>query len=88
MHQIQEVYADFQVVNDDLFTLGVPSVLGLTKPITKWTISDQQSFNRLTEALYSLVMATRANAPMIRYQKSSDVCFRLAEKITSKLKED
>jgi vacuolar protein sorting-associated protein 45 len=33
-------------------------------------------------------MATRANAPFIRYQKSSDVCFRLAEKVNSKLRED
>jgi hypothetical protein len=32
--QIQEVFADFQVVNEDLFSLGIPSVLGLTKPIT------------------------------------------------------
>lgn len=38
--QVQEVFADFQVVNDDLFTLGVPSVIGLTKPITKWSVSD------------------------------------------------
>lgn len=33
-------------------------------------------------------MATRANAPIIRFQKSSDVCFRLAEKVASKLKDD
>ncbi len=32
--QIQEVFADFQVVNEDLFSLGIPAVLGLTKPIT------------------------------------------------------
>lgn len=36
--QVQEVFADFQAVNDDLFTLGIPSVIGLTRPITKWTV--------------------------------------------------
>jgi vacuolar protein sorting-associated protein 45 len=30
-------------------------------------------------------MATRANAPVIRYQRSSDLCFRLAEKFRDKL---
>jgi hypothetical protein len=33
-------------------------------------------------------MATRANAPIIRYQKSSDICYRLADKLSGKLKED
>jgi vacuolar protein sorting-associated protein 45 len=88
VNQIQEVYADFQVINDDLFSLGVPSVLGLTKPITKWGINDQQAFNRLTEALLSLICATRANAPLIRFHKSSDLCYRLADKLASKLHED
>lgn len=39
--QVQEVFADFQAVNDDLFTLGIPSVIGLTRPITKWSVQDQ-----------------------------------------------
>lgn len=86
--QVQEVFADFQVINDDLFSLGVPSVIGLTRPITMWSVSDQQCFNRLTESIYSLVMASRANQPVLRYQKSSDICYRLAEKVTAKLGAD
>lgn len=81
------MYADFSVINDDLFTLNIPSVIGLTAPITKWTVADQQIFNRVTEALYAIVMATRSN-PLIRYQKSSDLCYRFADKLQSKLNDD
>ena len=88
VNQLQEVFADFQVLNNDLFSLGIPSVLSLTKDYGKWYVPEQQLFNRMTEALYAVVMATRANAPIIRYQKSSDVCFRVAEKLNSKLRED
>lgn len=28
--QVQEVYADFSVINEDLFCLNVPSLIGLT----------------------------------------------------------
>ena len=45
-------------------------------------------FNRVVEGIYSLVMATRANAPVIRYLKTSDVCFRVADRVSAKLKED
>jgi vacuolar protein sorting-associated protein 45 len=62
--------------------------MSLTKDFGKWYVPEQQLFNRMTEALYAVVMATRANAPVIRYQKSSDVCFRVAEKLNSKLRED
>jgi len=82
------VYADFQAINQDLFSLGIPSVMSLTKDYAKWYVPEQQLFNRMTEALYAVVMATRANAPVIRYQKSSDVCFRVAEKLNTKLRED
>jgi len=33
-------------------------------------------------------MATRANQPVLRYQKSSDICYRIAEKVNSKLASD
>jgi vacuolar protein sorting-associated protein 45 len=42
----------------------------------------------MTEALYSIVMSTRANAPVIRYLKSSDLCYRIADKLNSKLRDD
>ena len=56
--------------------------------MAKWTQQDLQAFNRVVDGVYSLVMATRANAPVIRYLKSSDVCFRVADRVSAKLKED
>ena len=41
----------------------------------------------MLDALFSVVMATRAN-PLIRYQRNSDVCYRFAEKLQAKLNEE
>jgi len=40
VNQVQEVYADFSVINHDLYNLNIPSVMGLTNPMMSWTISD------------------------------------------------
>jgi hypothetical protein len=38
--QVQEVFADFQALNNDVFSLGMPSVIGLTKEINKWNVPE------------------------------------------------
>ena len=81
------MYADFIAVNNDLFNLNIPSVIGLTKPMPKWSVLDQQIFNRITDGVFSALMATRS-FPLIRYQKSSDVCFRFAEKLQQKINDE
>eukprot|EP00347_Sterkiella_histriomuscorum_P013072 403366130 len=87
VNQIQEVYADFSVINEDLFNLNIPSVIGLTAPVSKWTIQDQQHFNRMIDAIYSVALATRSY-PQIRFQKRSEICFKLADKLQEKLNEE
>jgi hypothetical protein len=56
--------------------------------MAKWSPIDIAGFNRVVEGVYSLIMSTRANAPVIRYIKTSDVCFRVADRVSAKLKED
>ncbi len=38
--QVQEVFADFSTINDDLFTLNIPSIIPLTKPVQRWSVPD------------------------------------------------
>jgi len=78
---VQEVYADFCALNKEIFTLNMPSVISLEKPKEKWSPVETVLMNRMIEGLISVMLSTRKN-PVIRYQRSSDVCKRLAESLT------
>lgn len=39
------------------------------------------------DSLYSSVLATRSN-PIIRFQRRSEICFKLADKLQEKLNDD
>lgn len=78
---VQEFYADFCVLNKELFTLDQPSVISLEKSRDRWTAIEITLFNRMLEGLLAVMLATRRH-PVIRYQRSSDVCNRLARELT------
>eukprot|EP01022_Parablepharisma_sp_SALTPOND_P020387 TRINITY_DN370_c3_g1_i1.p1 TRINITY_DN370_c3_g1~~TRINITY_DN370_c3_g1_i1.p1 ORF type:complete len:880 (+),score=79.34 TRINITY_DN370_c3_g1_i1:3525-6164(+) len=78
---VQEVYADFCVLNKELFTLGMDSAISLEKSKERWTAVENVLLNRMTEGLLATLLATRKN-PVIRYQRTSDVCKMLAKSLT------
>jgi hypothetical protein len=68
---VQEVFADFQTINDDLFSLDVGSILSLSlSSPAQWTLSDQSTANRVVDGLFGALMATRSN-PSIRFDAAS-----------------
>jgi len=83
--QVQEVFADFYPVNQDLFTLNIPLTVGImTQQFLKWNIYEQQMGNRITDALMSILLATRSKT-VVRYQKSSDICYRFSASLTTRM---
>lgn len=72
--QVQELFADFQVINSDLFTLDLQNSLNLGGS----SISQQTQFNRVVEGIFGVCMATRAH-PLIRYEQKSPICSRIAD---------
>lgn len=78
---VQEFYADFCVLNKELFTFNIPSAISLERPRDRWTAVEVSIFNRIIEGLLSVLLATRKN-PIIRYQRSSELCNRLARELT------
>ena len=47
--QVQEVYGDFYTINDDLFSLQVPSVMSLQKPAIHWSEIDKSIVSRILD---------------------------------------
>ena len=78
---VQEVYADFCALNKELFTLNMASVISLQKPKEKWTAVETVLLNRMIEGILAVLLSTR-KSPVIRYQRSSEVCNRLAHALT------
>lgn len=85
--QVVEVFADFCPINHDLFSLNLPSVIGLTKAQERWTRTEESAMRRMTQGLFASLLAFR-KFPVIRYQKTSDVCKVLAERVHSLLRKD
>ena len=85
VNQVQEVYADFQTINEDLFSLDVGSTLSLSmhQP-NMWSVEDQQACSRIVDGLFGVLMATRSN-PVLRYEGSSPLCRYIAERTQEKL---
>ena len=81
VNQVQEVFADFKTINEDLFSLDVGSTLSLSlhQP-NMWTLDDQANASRIVDGLFGVLMATRSN-PVIRYEGSSPLCRYVAERL-------
>ncbi|OMJ69739.1 hypothetical protein SteCoe_32464 [Stentor coeruleus] len=84
---VVEVFADIYPINHDLFSLNLPSVIGLTKPRQRWTRIDDGCFDRMVDGVFASLLALR-KFPVIRYQRSSEVCTLLAERLHAKLRVD
>ena len=76
--QVQEFYADFLPINPDLFSLNCRNTLKMTPALYKRNIM----------GLQSMLLASKRQPGMIRYQKSSRVARQLAQDITENIASD
>lgn len=77
VQQVQEMYGDYLAVNPELFSLNVPSVVGL-----RGTNFDQPLFDRVYQGLVALLLSLKLR-PTIRYQANSDLTEQIAQKVAS-----
>ena len=76
--QVQEFYADFLPINPDLLSLNCRNTLKMTSAL----------YARNVMGLQSMLLASKRQPSMIRYQKSSRVAKQLAQDITDNIKSD
>lgn len=86
VHKVQETFADYLVVNADLFTLNLKSpanrIFGST-PDT-W---DAESLNRTVDGLLGLLLSLKQK-PLIRYDRNSSMCKKLATELTYTIQQE
>lgn len=89
MNQVQETFADFQAINDDLFSLEIASGTAHLSGATpqSWTVSDSKVVNRIVDGLFGVLMATRTS-PLIRFDNNSSLCATIAESLQNKMDHD
>ncbi|KAF8819828.1 Sec1 family protein [Cardiosporidium cionae] len=87
VNEVHEFFADCFVFNYNLFSLNIPSVVGLLQEPSLWRAYEASIFKRMLEGVFAALCAVRAR-PLIRYQKSSSVCSKLARQLQMKLNEE
>jgi len=88
VRQVQEVFLDYYPINRRLFHLNMNLTLSMSsKPIQRWNALDRQNMNRMVDGLSAIILSTR-KYPTIRYQKSSEVTYRLAEELISNMQNE
>jgi len=63
---LQEVYLDYYAVGRNIFSLKIPSTIGLIKRRDNWDDTDKKAINRISEGLISVIMSLRI-LPQIKY---------------------
>ena len=58
---------DFYCIQEDLFTLNIPSTLPMTKVSQTWGPKEKAMLERVGDGLLSVLFSLR-RIPMIRYQ--------------------
>ena len=81
------MYADVYAINVDLFSLNIPSTVSLTAQQSLWTSYEESILTRIVDGLFSASLAMRMH-PMVRYSRSSPLCYKVAQMIQSKIDEE
>lgn len=77
--QVQEYYADFMVVNEDLFHLGVDDSLVLSSSMR--TLESGRIFERNVNGVLAVLLSLKKIPSQVRYQAQSDLARRMASDI-------
>ncbi|CAM9134583.1 unnamed protein product [Discosporangium mesarthrocarpum] len=86
IRQVQEYYAEFCAVNEDLFSVNCPNTLQLSLPRPPG--SSKELFARNKQALLAVLLAIKRRPSQIRYAASSPSARQLAMEISKSMKED
>lgn len=85
--QIKEIYCDYNAITHSLWSLNLPKLNGCYKPFSLWDSDDRNIFQRCIDGIFSMLLANKRR-PLIRYQKSSNLCQKLATEVSNKIEEE
>jgi len=77
--EVQEYFADYFAVNSDLFTLNLDGAMSQSSG-NDWHIA----MERITDGIASVLLSVKKK-PTVRYQKKSDLTYRIAQEIARRM---
>mmetsp|Transcript_27730 Transcript_27730/g.39681 ORF Transcript_27730/g.39681 Transcript_27730/m.39681 type:complete len:595 (+) Transcript_27730:167-1951(+) len=87
--QVQEFYADFLAINEDLVTFNSRDAIAMTVTAgTAWARDHAPLYQRNKDGLSSLLLALKRKPAAIRYQQSSPLALQLARDIHESIASD
>eukprot|EP01087_Luapelamoeba_hula_P003470 TRINITY_DN13278_c0_g1_i1.p1 TRINITY_DN13278_c0_g1~~TRINITY_DN13278_c0_g1_i1.p1 ORF type:complete len:564 (+),score=111.57 TRINITY_DN13278_c0_g1_i1:78-1769(+) len=81
VQQVQEFYGDYYAVNTDLFTLNIDSYFSVDND------AKAAALDRTYDGLMSLLLSLK-KAPIIRYQRNSEVGTKIAQELTRRMQQE
>ncbi|KAJ3191155.1 vacuolar protein sorting-associated protein 45 [Irineochytrium annulatum] len=86
VREVQEYFADFLALNQDLFSLSLsaPSSPIFTENQVTW---DNRTFTRVTEGILSVLLALKKK-PLIRYERGSVLAKKLASEVSYQIQQE
>mmetsp|Transcript_31700 Transcript_31700/g.41897 ORF Transcript_31700/g.41897 Transcript_31700/m.41897 type:complete len:574 (+) Transcript_31700:80-1801(+) len=91
VRQVQEYYADFVAINEDLFTINQRGSLSLgseARSEATQTNGAQAKLQQNVSAILSVLLALRKKPSQIRYQGQSGLCRQVAAEVNSQIQSD
>jgi len=87
--QIQEFYADFIPINDDLITLNCRNTVAMTVSAgTAWARDHAHLYERNRQGLEAIILALKRQPTSIRYQGSSALAQQMARDVHERIVSD
>ena len=89
--QVQEVYADYSAINEDLFTLNIPNSLQLSSNVNQTSQTEQLKKRMLTrnvQGILAVLLSFKKQPNQIRYQGSSYLAQTIAHDVKSAIDKD
>jgi vacuolar protein sorting-associated protein 45 len=87
--QVQEFYADFIPINDDLITLNCRNTIAMTVSAgTAWARDHAHLYERNRQGLEAIILALKRQPTSIRYQGSSALAQQMARDVHERIVSD
>uniref|UniRef100_A0A7S0GVR4 Vacuolar protein sorting-associated protein 45 n=1 Tax=Amorphochlora amoebiformis TaxID=1561963 RepID=A0A7S0GVR4_9EUKA len=85
--QLQEYYADYYAVNEDLWHANMGRSRSLYGKRSHWTSADHDVLQRITQAILAMMLSAKKR-PVVRYQNASSLAQTVAKEVIRGMKEE
>lgn len=75
--KVEEVFQDYLIVNEDLFSLDLRS----PELFSNQSVWEQEGLEKVTQSIISLLLSLKVK-PVIRFESNSKICAKLAKEIS------